>query len=114
VIDPEAPTYVGNVRAQNAALGWSEDALLADAVRSVGPDRFAQFWRSASTPDGAYLASTGTSLESWTRQWLTRTYGAVGERPSVRVRDVVWIAVVAPLLLVIAARPRERVLGEAR
>jgi hypothetical protein len=93
-----------------ASLGAAENGLLADAVRSVGPERFAEFWRSGSKPDAAFLTSTGTSLESWTQQWLTRTYGSLGERPSVRVRDVAWLAIAAPLLLVVAARPRERVL----
>jgi ABC-type cobalamin/Fe3+-siderophores transport system ATPase subunit len=69
---------------------------------------------SHAAPDSAYRSSSGTSLESWTQQWLTRTYGAVGERPTVRVRDVAWIALAAPILLVIAARPRERVLGGTR
>jgi len=96
------------------ALGAAEDGLLADAVRSIGPDRFAEFWASGATPDAAFLASTGSSLELWTQQWLTRTYGSIGERPSVRVRDVVWLAIAAPLLLVVAARPRERVLAELR
>jgi hypothetical protein len=115
IIDPSAPVaYVAGARVRNAPLGNAEDELLADAVRSIGVDRFAKFWGSQSTPDSAYRSSSGTSLESWTQQWLTRTYGAVGERPTVRVRDVVWIALAAPILLAIAARPRERVLAEAR
>jgi hypothetical protein len=114
VIDPGAPVYAGDARTRYAALGSAEDELLADAVRSVGPERFARFWKSTSGPDAAYLAATGTGLESWTQQWLGRTYGTVGDRPSVRVRDIAWIALVAPLLLVIAARPRERVLADAR
>jgi hypothetical protein len=115
IIDPGAPAaYVAGQRVRNTPLGNAEDELLADAVRSIGDDRFAKFWGSQSTPDSAYRSSSGTSLEAWTQQWLTRTYGAVGERPTVRVRDVAWIVLAAPLLLVIAVRPRERVLAEPR
>jgi len=89
IIDPSAPAAVAGARLRNASLGSAEDELLADAVRSIGIDRFAKFWRSESEPDAAYVTSSGTSLEAWTKQWLTRTYGAVGERPTVRVRDVV-------------------------
>jgi hypothetical protein len=115
IIDPSAPVaYLAGGRVRNAPLGSAEDELLADAVRSIGVDRFARFWGSPSTPDSAYRSASGTSLESWTQEWLTRTYGAVGERPTVRFRDVAWIALIAPILLVIAVRPRERVLPAAR
>jgi hypothetical protein len=115
VMDAATSTYATSPRARpTTSLGAAEDGLLADAVRSIGPDRFAEFWRSGSRPDAAFLASTGTSLDSWAQQWLTRTYGSVGARPTVRVRDVVWLAMAAPLLLVAAARPRERVLAESR
>jgi hypothetical protein len=115
VMDATTSTFATSPLARpTTSLGAAEGGLLADAVRSIGPDRFAEFWRSKSRPDAAFLTSTGSSFESWTQQWLTRTYGSVGARPSVRVRDVVWLAIAAPLLLVVAARPRERVMADAR
>lgn len=114
VLDAQHGSYPAIDGNAGATLGGAEDELLADAVRSVGAERFGAFWRSSSSPDRAFLASTGTSMELWTRRWLTTTYGAVGERPTVRLRDVVWLAIAAPVLLVIAARPRERVLAAAR
>ncbi len=114
MIDPSSPTYDGVANSRSAALGGAEDELLADAVRAIGPDRFARFWASSSRPDAAYLAAAGVSLESWTQQWLTRTYGTLGQRPTVRLSEVMWLAIVMPLVLFVAARPRERILADTR
>jgi hypothetical protein len=94
-----------------ASLGYADDELLADAVRSVGADRFGRFWRSASAPDTAFLAATGIGMEQWTQRWLTRIYGAPPPRPSARVADIVWLSIVAAAALLVARRPRERVLA---
>jgi hypothetical protein len=114
VIDPSSPTYDGVANSRSAALGGAEDELLADAVRAIGPDRFARFWASSSRPDAAYLAASGVSLESWTQQWLTRTYGTVGQRPTVRLSEFMWLAIAMPFVLFVAARPRERILADRR
>ena len=114
VIDPSSPMYDGLANSRSAALGGAEDELLADAVRAIGPDRFARFWALSSRPDAAYLAAAGVSLESWTQQWLTRTYGTLGQRPTVRLSEVMWLAIVMPLVLFVAARPRERILADTR
>ena len=111
VIDGLLPMTASALGAPNGSLGDAESELLASAVRELGAERFARFWRSASSPESAFLAASGTSLESWTHAWVTRTYGAVSTRPTIRVRDVVWLALAAPLLL-IAARRRDRVLSE--
>ena len=93
-------------------LGDAEGELLADAVRSVDPERFARFWQAPSEPNAAFYSATGMRLDAWTQQWLARTYGEPPSRPSARVRDLLWLAVLAPLALAVAARPRQRVLAE--
>jgi hypothetical protein len=93
-------------------LGNVEVELLMSAVREFGAERFGRFWRSDSAPDAAFATANGVALDTWTRQWLTRTFGALPTRPTVRVSYVVWLGLAAPLLLVVAARPRERVVAE--
>lgn len=94
-----------------ALLGGVEDELLADAVRSVGPERFARFWRSAAAPDSAFLTASGTGIEEWTQRWLTQVYGLPPARPSVRVGELLWWSIAATVALLVARRPRERVLA---
>jgi len=94
------------------SLGNAEGQFLADAVRSVGPERFARFWQASAEPGAAFHGATGVSFDDWTQRWLVRTYGAPGARPGVAVGDLVWLAALAPFALVIAVRPRERVLVE--
>jgi hypothetical protein len=94
-----------------ALLGYADDELLADAVRSVGAERFGRFWRSASAPDSAFLTATGIGMEQWTQRWLTQVYGAPPPQPSARVGDIVWLSIAAGVSLLVAARPRERVLA---
>ena len=100
--------------ATTSLLGDTEGQLLADAVRSVGPERFARFWQASAKPDAAFQAATGVSLDDWTERWLSRTYGAPSARPGVRFGDLVWLAALAPFAVIIAVRPRERVLLDPR
>ena len=93
-------------------LGDAESEILVAAVRELGGDRFGAFWRSSAEPEAAFAAAFGVTLDAWTHTWAARTYGAVPVRPTVGVWDVMWLAMAAPLLLVIAARRRERVLSE--
>jgi len=94
-----------------ALLGGAEDELLADAVRSLGPERFARFWQSPSAPDTAFFTATGTGIEEWTQRWLTQVYGAPPARPSVGVGELLWWSIAATVALLVARRPRERVLA---
>jgi anti-sigma factor RsiW len=91
-------------------LGGAEEQFLADAVRWMGPERFARFWQASAEPGAAFQAATGVALGDWTAQWLARTYGAPTARPRVAVGDLVWLAALAPFAVVIAVRRRERVL----
>jgi hypothetical protein len=85
--------------------------MLAQAVRSVGAERFARFWRSTSAPDSAFLVAAGIGIEPWTQRWLTQVYGPPPAPPSVRLADVVWLCIAAAAALAVAARPRQRVLA---
>lgn len=93
-------------------LGREEGRMLADAVRDLGPERFARFWRSDASAAEAFEAAAGMPLEAWTRRWLVRTYGNTRGHPVPRPADLLWLAATLPALLVVAARPRERLLVE--
>ena len=94
-----------------AFLGDNDEELLADAVRSVGAERFARFWRSSSAPDSAFLGAAGIAIEPWTQRWLTRVYGALPPGPRARTSDLLWLSIALTVGLVVARRPRERVLA---
>ena len=105
-------TAVGTSPDGSARAGELQGQYLADVVRDLGAERFARFWRAESAVDTAFTAAAGVDLATWTEGWLARTYGAVTSRPAARTRDAVWVMVVAPLLLIVAARPREQLLVE--
>ena len=112
LLDTFGPLDVANRARSRSELGNVEGELLMSAVREFGPERFGTFWRSSAAPDAAFSQATGVTLDAWTRAWLTRTLGALPTRPTIRGSHVVWLAVAFPLLLTVAARPRERVLAE--
>jgi hypothetical protein len=112
VIDGTLPSTASALGAPAGALGDIEPELLLSAVRELGADRFGKFWRSPGSPAAAFESAFGTSLDSWTYPWVVRTYGSIADRPTIRLRDVVWLALALPLLVVVAARHRARVLSE--
>jgi len=114
VLDPGTSWDVPSVRREPITLGSADGQFMADVARSLGPERFKTFWQGAGSPTVAFRAAAGMELSQWTQQWLTRTYGAVEARPRVRVRDVFWLVIAAPLVLVVAARPRQVVLNRQR
>ncbi|HUQ80218.1 MAG TPA: hypothetical protein VM076_03710 [Gemmatimonadaceae bacterium] len=111
VIDASVPVSAA-IGGRKPLLGDAESEVLVAAVRELGAERFAAFWRSPAEPEQAFAAAFGVSLDAWTHVWAARTYGAAPARRTVSVRDVVWLAIAAPVLLAIAARRRERVLLE--
>jgi hypothetical protein len=78
------------------------------AVREFGFERFGQFWKSTAPPDAAFASAMGVTLDAWTQRWMRRTFGDVPQRPTPRLGHVIWLVAGAPVLLFIAARPRER------
>jgi len=105
-------TSAGGPGRSRSTLGTAETEVLMTAVREFGVERFGQFWRASARPDAAFLAATGVPLDAWMRRWLARTYGDVPTRPGVQARDVLWLGLALPALLIAGARPRERVLAE--
>lgn len=107
VIDEAQPAGIN----APALLGDANDEWLADAVRSLGAERFARFWSSTSAPDIAFLEAAGIAIEPWTQRWLTRVYGALPPRPRARMSDLLWLSFALTVGLFVARRPRERVLA---
>jgi hypothetical protein len=99
-------------RGSTATLGEEEGRFLADAVRSMGRDRFARFWMSDAAPEVAFALAGASELVPWTGEWVARTYGGAAQRPTVGSRDITWLAIAMPLLIAAAGRRRERVLSE--
>ena len=112
VVDGALPASRSGHGAAGGLLGEAESELLLSAVRELGAERFGRFWRSPASPEAAFRAASGVSLDAWTHTWAIRTYGEVPSRPTLQVRDVVWLALLAPLVVLIAARRREHVLSE--
>ena len=50
-------------------LEWRRGAYLADLVRTMGRERFGQFWRSPLAVDRAFASAFGTDLDRWTSDW---------------------------------------------
>ena len=68
-----------NARARE--LGPRDWTILAEMVRTLGPERFAQFWRSTLPPRDAFQAAAGQDIGSWTRDWALRLYGHQARGP---------------------------------
>ena len=99
-------------RGRALVLGEAAPRLLADAAREYGLTRFARFWTSNAPLDSAFAGAAGVSLTEWTGQWLEGTYGKPQRSRSVQLHELFWLAVLIPVLLLIAAGRRERVLAE--
>jgi hypothetical protein len=63
-------------------LGVREWTLLSDMARSLGTERFEQFWTSDLSPEQAFQAAAGMPLSKWTRQWIETTYHAQATGPA--------------------------------
>jgi hypothetical protein len=57
------------------SLGPADGTVLSEMVRTLGRDRFAQFWTSNLSVDAAFAAASGTDLNGWVRVWGRRMYG---------------------------------------
>jgi hypothetical protein len=99
-------------RRRTVMLGDASPRFLADAVRELGSDRFAQFWTSSAAIESAFAGAANVSLDDWTARWLERSYGKQHGRPVIRLPDLLWLTVLLPLFVLISAGRRERVLTE--
>ena len=117
VAGPAVRVVDGNTSAERSRrrtlhLGEASPRFLADAVRELGPARFTQFWASSAPLDSAFASAANVSIDQWTAQWLERSYGKPQRLAAIRLRDVLWLAVLTPVLVLVAASRRERVLVE--
>jgi hypothetical protein len=73
---------------RGVSLGTIETQLLSEMVRTLGPEKFGQFWRSNESPAVAFKAATGVSLGEWTHNLLVKTYGDQHLGPGVETAGV--------------------------
>jgi hypothetical protein len=92
----------GSLRAIVERGGWRGDELqgyLADLVRQMGRERFAQFWRSPLPRDSAFAAAYGMPMEEWTHRWLVEQRPNVHVGPAIRTSSVFLGLLFAGLLV---------------
>lgn len=83
-------------------LGPRDWTLLAEMVRTLGPERFARFWRSDRAPREAFHAAAGTDIGSWSSDWVRRLYGVQARGPGMPISRAMASLAVAALALGIA------------
>lgn len=91
-------------------LGPRDWTVLAEIARTLGPDRFQQFWSSTQSPREAFRAAAGMDIGMWTHEWSRRMYGAQSRGPGLRVSSVlasVSFAIAALFVGVVAVRRRQ-------
>jgi hypothetical protein len=91
-------------------LGPRDWTILAEMVRTLGPDRFEKFWSSSQEPREAFNAAAGMTIGSWTRDWARRTYGEQSRGPGLAPSKAflgVTFAMLAVTVAVGASRRRQ-------
>jgi hypothetical protein len=83
-------------------LGPRDWTILAEMVRTLGPERFARFWHSGERPAEAFRAAAGTDIGSWTRDWAARMYGPQTRGPGVSGSSALLGLLIAALALGLA------------
>jgi hypothetical protein len=91
------------------ALGSRQPFLFADMVRSLGKERFGQFWSSSQSPAAAFQTASGETTTAWTSRWAASQYGPPPSRgPGLGT----WAAIVSALLIAAGAVISHRVAAE--
>jgi hypothetical protein len=83
-------------------LGPRDWTVLGEMARTLGANRFQQFWSSRQPPRDAFLSATGFELGAWTHAWAERTYGAQGSGPGVTATQVLLSLLVAGAAIAVA------------
>jgi hypothetical protein len=86
-----------------------EGYILSEMLRTLGPDRFRQFWQSRATPSVAFQTAAGVSLGEWTHDLVTRAYGVQYVGPGVETAGLgagLLIVLVGGAIGMVAARSR--------
>jgi hypothetical protein len=79
-------------------LGWPQQWMFADLIRSLGEERFRRFWTSDKAPGEAFADAFGQDIGEWTVQWARDVYGVRGRSPTVSASS----ALVAVLVILLA------------
>lgn len=95
------PTVAG---ARQRWLGPADDMLLSEMVRTLGPERFAAFWRSDKEPAQAFKDAAGVSIGEWTRDWMQREYGKQTRGPTVNYAGFGLTGIILLVGLVVGVR----------
>jgi len=64
-------------------LGPAQGSILSEMVRTLGRERFAQFWHSPLAAADAFKEAGGQDADSWTHAWAQRMYGVLNIQPAV-------------------------------
>lgn len=92
-----------------SALGPSEGWLLSEMVRTLGPERFAAFWRSGEPLADAFRKASNESLDEWVHDWAVRMYGPMPIGPGLnRPGLVAGVALLIVAIIGTAAVARAR------
>lgn len=76
------------------SYGTRQRLFFSDLVREVGPERFAEFWRSDASVDAAFTRLLGLNEREWTSRWLARSYERYPPSPAPSRAAVAWWVVV--------------------
>ncbi|HEU4993931.1 MAG TPA: hypothetical protein VFT29_03895 [Gemmatimonadaceae bacterium] len=81
-------------------LGPREETILAEMVRTLGPDRFRRVWQSERPFPEAFSAEAGADIGSWAHAWSGRVYEPQDRGPGQPLGGVLWgIALAGTALL---------------
>ena len=64
-----------------STLGPADGSILSEMVRTLGRDRFKQFWLSPLSPLDAFKQASGEDADEWTHAWAKRMYGPIDVQP---------------------------------
>lgn len=89
-------------------LGPREETILAEMVRTLGPDRFRRVWQSQRPFPEAFSAEAGADIGSWAHAWSERVYEPQDRGPGQPVGAVLWGITLAGAALLLALRAASR------
>lgn len=109
VVDPNQVVIDRPIWGRHTTLGTRETILLADMARTLGPDRFREFWRSNAGVAEAFHAASGKDIGEWTHEWAVSTYGPQTRGPGMSRGSAAWgLAFAGSMVLVAGAAARRR------
>lgn len=89
-------------------LGPREGTILSEMARTLGPDRFSEFWQSQSSVSEAFQAASGQEIGAWTHDWAERQYGPQQRGPGLRFGDGALGGVLGVLTVALALSASRR------